>query len=255
MATSFFRDPPRPAARCRYPILLLHGLFGFVQKRFGLFEANYFRGVAPYLNQAGNRARAIGVHPWQTIDYRTRQILSAIENDPELKDQPLNLIGHSMGGLDARYAVSALGLGDRVASVTTIATPHRGSFLADLFLWIPGIRKAFPAISNLTLKATEEFNREVPDDSRVRYLSIPASSPFWSCCPLLWPTWLILQIHSGANDGQVSLESAKWGEVLFEKRADHVHLIGMRYGLNRLQRESHLDIYGRITEELSKRGF
>ena len=45
-----------------------------------------------------------------------------------------NLIAHSMGGLDARHYVTALGGHARVASVTTLGSPHLGSEWADLFL-------------------------------------------------------------------------------------------------------------------------
>ena len=44
------------------------------------------------------------------------------------------LMGHSMGGLDARYAVSKLGMDRHVAAVVTISTPHRGSPFADWVL-------------------------------------------------------------------------------------------------------------------------
>src|SRR5207249_8887306 len=43
----------------------------------------------------------------------------------------VNIVAHSMGGLDARYAISQLGLGGRVASLITIGTPHLGTPLAD----------------------------------------------------------------------------------------------------------------------------
>jgi pimeloyl-ACP methyl ester carboxylesterase len=40
---------------------------------------------------------------------------------------PLHLVGHSLGGLLIRYAVSELGLAGRVRAVTTLGTPHGGS--------------------------------------------------------------------------------------------------------------------------------
>ena len=55
-------------------------------------------------------------------------ILSATGKDK------IHIIGHSMGGLDARYLISSLGYGDSVASLTTVATPHRGSPIADYVL-------------------------------------------------------------------------------------------------------------------------
>ena len=48
----------------------------------------------------------------------------------------VNLVGHSQGGMDARVLASpnGLALGDVIASVTTIATPHQGSLVADATL-------------------------------------------------------------------------------------------------------------------------
>src|SRR5206468_12628217 len=53
----------------------------------------------------------------------------------------VNIIAHAMGGLDARYVITTLGYGDRVASLTTMSTPHRGAALADfaLSLNVPAI--------------------------------------------------------------------------------------------------------------------
>jgi triacylglycerol lipase len=50
----------------------------------------------------------------------------------------VHVIAHSQGGLDARYMVSSLGYADRVASLTTISTPHQGTPLADLALGVVG---------------------------------------------------------------------------------------------------------------------
>jgi triacylglycerol lipase len=44
-----------------------------------------------------------------------------------------------MGGLDSRYLISTLRYGDRIASLTTISTPHGGSAVADVILGeLPG---------------------------------------------------------------------------------------------------------------------
>jgi triacylglycerol lipase len=44
----------------------------------------------------------------------------------KLPHRHLVLVGHSMGGLDARYVASRLDLARRVRRVVTIGTPHRG---------------------------------------------------------------------------------------------------------------------------------
>lgn len=47
------------------------------------------------------------------------------------------MIGHSMGGLDARYLASILNVGPNskfnIASITTLSSPHRGSMMANLW--------------------------------------------------------------------------------------------------------------------------
>lgn len=43
-----------------------------------------------------------------------------------------HIIAHSMGGLDSRYLITHLGGSHRIASLTTIATPHFGSPIADV---------------------------------------------------------------------------------------------------------------------------
>lgn len=50
------------------------------------------------------------------------------------KAEKVNIIAHSKGGLDARYAISTLGLDEYVATLTTINTPHKGSELAAYLL-------------------------------------------------------------------------------------------------------------------------
>lgn len=104
----------------------------------------------------------------------------------------LHLIGHSMGGLDSRYAISTLGVGDVVATLTTVATPHRGSPLADYVLEdtvfgpstleilqsiLGGIAPSGDdeatraAVVDLSEANAPAFNAANPDDPDVRYIS------------------------------------------------------------------------------------
>src|SRR5438874_2494875 len=56
--------------------------------------------------------------------------------DPRVK---VNLVAPSMGGLDCRDMISSLGMADKVASLTTVGTPHHGSPVADItFGLMPG---------------------------------------------------------------------------------------------------------------------
>lgn len=243
--------------RCRYPIVLVHGLFGFVERRLGPFRLVYFRGVAPYLESVGNRVIALSTPACRRIEDRAARIAETLDHHPDLKDTSVNLIAHSMGGLDGRYLISRLGYAERVRSLTTVATPHRGSVLADA-LMIPGLNRLstrlVPALGDLTEKALRRFNAETPDQPVTRYFSVPAKTGILSCSPILWPTYLFLRAVRGPNDGQVTAASAQWGEVLEEVYADHIQLIGVRFGLNAFTCEGHLNLFGRITKRLVEAG-
>lgn len=100
----------------------------------------------------------------------------------------MNIIAHSKGGLDSRYAISKLGMAPYVASLTTINTPHRGCEFADYLLGkIPekqqqtvanaynsALKKLgdtnpdfIAAVTDLTASACENLNRELPDPQGV----------------------------------------------------------------------------------------
>jgi triacylglycerol lipase len=57
-----------------------------------------------------------------------------------------NIIAHSHGGIYTRDAISNLGLAPYVASLTTVASPHRGANLAQLYA---DIKKYVPALLSM----------------------------------------------------------------------------------------------------------
>ncbi len=90
---------------------------------------------------------------------RIKEILEETGSDK------VNIIAHSKGGLDSRYAISCLGAAPYVASLTTINTPHRGCEFADWLL------KNAPDVLKKTI--TEKYNRKVcppPLRRRVPYI-------------------------------------------------------------------------------------
>lgn len=76
--------------------------------------------------------------------------------------EKVNIIAHSKGGLDCRYAVQHCGIGGDVASLTTINTPHRGCLLAD---WLLGkAPENFKSKVALTYNATlKKLGEKSPD--------------------------------------------------------------------------------------------
>jgi triacylglycerol lipase len=131
-------DPSVPASSADqppFPIVLLHGMAGFGQLN-GPVPITYFNGVVAYLASIGETDVFVTVAaPYDTSEVRAAQIAPQIEAIlAQTGKSKVNLVGHSQGGMDARILASPNGLamGDHIASVTTIATPHGGTPVADL---------------------------------------------------------------------------------------------------------------------------
>lgn len=214
-------------------VVLLHGQLGF--RRILWWE--YFRGVRPTLQAMGLRVLVTQV-PWAgSIKRRAASLARQLAGEAG----PLHLIAHSMGGLDARYYITRLGGGGKVATLTTLATPHRGSAAADYVLRGLSIFRLLPSVRDLTPAALEAFNRDTPDCAQVIYRSYSAARP------LAEQPWLVrrygryIEAREGANDSQVSIASAQWGEHVATLHADHFELIGLNLWLNPFRRRRHFD--------------
>ncbi len=251
------RRPPRRPARPRYPVVLAHGLFGFDEIRLGDARHAYFRGVPERLERSGVDVRLARVARVGSIEERARELVECIE---AVEAPRVNVVAHSMGGLDARFAISRLGLGSKVASLTTIGAPHRGTPIADLgsalekwfglgrALEAMGVR--IDAVGALTLKRMEAFNRSVPDVRGVTYGSVVgAVNRKRQVNPLLLPGYLYLKERAGENDGMVPASSQEWGEVLFRIAADHWAQIGWSRHFDAVE------FYALLLRELRGRGF
>jgi triacylglycerol lipase len=107
----------------------------------------YFRGVAEALRACGNTVY-LGTDTFEDAGGRfqmpayqsteTRATFLARIVELALKQtgkQKVNLIGHSMGGLDSRTLADLPSMRGKVASITTISTPHKGSAIADTLLY------------------------------------------------------------------------------------------------------------------------
>ncbi len=217
------RRAPWRGAHTRYPILLCHGVMGFSRLGMGKFGRDYFNGIADHLEGLGNEVHKPRVPATASIVERASSLAEAIRAMPARR---VHLVAHSMGGLDARYAVAKLGVAGKVASLTTISTPHRGTRVADVGAGVLKAilnRTAVAAVTDLTSNAATRFNTEVPDMRGVRYGSIVAAAS--RVHPLLKPTHMLLNTD-GPNDGMVPAKSQEWGRVLLRVEADHWGVIG-----------------------------
>ena len=115
-------------------IILAPGILGFGRVPVLSLFVNYFNGVAAHLRRQGHVVIAPQVNPIGSVTERGQQLAAAIL-DVSPSPQKLHVIAHSMGGLDARFAISKVpGVAERVQTLVTIGTPHRGSPVANAFM-------------------------------------------------------------------------------------------------------------------------
>ncbi|MBW3088256.1 triacylglycerol lipase [Bifidobacterium sp. 82T24] len=227
-------DRRRETARVcatRYPILLVHGVF------FRDTEAlNYWGRIPAELERNGAR-----------IFYGEHQSAASVEDSAaelaaRIRDiigqtgcGKVNVIAHSKGGLDMRYAIARCGVGQWVASLTTINTPHRGCGFADYLLGhIPEsaqrkVEHAYnaaasrlgdtspdfmAAVRDLTQTGCERINRQIGLEPFPGILCQSVGSRLAHATTGKFPlnfTYPLVKWFDGPNDGLVAKPSFPWG--------------------------------------------
>jgi triacylglycerol lipase len=248
----------------RHPLVFCHGMLGLSALRMQLPERlNYFHALDPFLRERGFRALYPDVPATGGVAERAAKLKEQILC---WTDEPINLIAHSMGGLDCRHMITHLAMADRVRSLTTISTPHHGTYLADWF--IRNYRHRFPLLFAMEAlgvsmagfraclpAACAEFNARTPDAPGVRYFSYGAAVSQALVNPLFRRVWNILTAVEGPNDGMVSVASARWGEYLGTISADHCMQTPDAILKDPGQSFDTLGFYLTIAEDLARRGF
>jgi triacylglycerol lipase len=186
------------ATPSRHAIVLAHGFDASPTNRWSFYK------VEEKLAADGHVVHSASVSPYKSVPARAAELAEHVDQAIEtcrahLRCDPskVHIVAHSMGGLDSRYLIAKLGYGDRVASLTTISSPHRGSRIADVLLRVipDDVNKAVSALASvwartfttrdlagdsdlrgalesISEKHTREvFNVDVKDDPRVTYLS------------------------------------------------------------------------------------
>lgn len=161
---------PEPSGQpSRHAIVLAHGFDASDTNRWSFYK------LETALERDGHLVHAARVAPYRGVPDRATELgrhvdaaLAECRAKPGCDASKVHVIAHSMGGLDSRYLVAKLGYADRVASVTTISSPHRGSAIADKILALtPGL--ADPAIDALAgLWARTFTDRDLAQNSDVR---------------------------------------------------------------------------------------
>ncbi len=251
--------PQPPLVRLDEPVVLMHG-FGMLA---GIKRKGHLHDEALWLRLHGVRAYAPNVAPYETIAARAAmwaERLAAVL--AETGARRLHLVAHSMGGLDARYLVSRLGWHDRVATLTTVATPHHGTTLAEIALDPPvpfhdataalvhraagfvdwagagvldgGGSDILAATAELTREhIRERFNPATPDHPDVAYRSYAGRAGRGTDVPIsavMRVQNALIHAREGVNDGIVGTESARWTGFQGVLDADHMAQIGIGSG-------------------------
>ena len=254
----------RDALAPRHPVVFCHGMLAFTTLSMSLPEdPNYFTHLRGFLQDRGIRALYPRVIPTGGIVSRAQQLKEQIL---AWSDEPVNIIAHSMGGLDARYLITHLGLAERVRSLTTVSTPHRGSYLVDWF--VANFRQRVPLLLALEAigvnvdgfedcrpAACAAFNLRTPDMPGVQYFSFGGAVSIARVAPVLRRAWNLLTAVEGPNDGMVSVTSARWGKYLGTIHADHFAQTPDMAFVHPTESFDPLGFYFRLLEDLARCGF
>jgi triacylglycerol lipase len=246
----------------KLPIVLAHGIARFdilleiLRKKIKIPEAGdqfqYFKEIKTVLEADGFTV----FHPNQDfagpVDLRAEQLKARVnEALSSTGVDRVHIIAHSMGGLDARHMIVDKGMGEKVASLTTIGTPHLGTILADhalshggeLLLEVVGRVLSIDGFADLTMTACEQFNTRAEDQEARNNVVYQTYASFESVnlvfAPLI-PSWIFIHHHEDKNDGLVPVRSQQWKKELiagdgtrkavaqneFPFPADHLNQVG-----------------------------
>lgn len=205
--------------------VLLHGFLGFT--RIG--PITYFRGVASALRKAGIDPLVPELPATGSVAERAAALAAILRQH---RGSTFALVGHSMGGLDARFAIANLDPDHRIKSLLTVATPHHGSAVAQRLLTEEGL--PFALLRRYWSRALEDLDPQtrlrepIPDRADVAYMSYATMRQRHEL-PLVLRR--LADIIAESNDGLVPVSSATWGNFRGVLRADHFEIVGWSLGL------------------------
>jgi triacylglycerol lipase len=254
---------------------LVHGILGFDDSDGPMGNLlQYWGGLDSYLRSQGAKVSTPGSNAAGSLYTRASQTISYLEGTSSKPGwritngcSKVHLIGHSQGGLVARYMVKHLNYKSKVETITSVNTPHWGSPVADVFFgavpnwlepFVGGVLDVFLTLfyrdggqdsiamgQSLTVATCTNFNSNTPNVSGVKYYSY-GSKMAWADLiqhPLMgitYPaTWAggLFYGQGTANDGIVPLSSQKWGtwkgspsDYWYATGIDHLQATNFEWG-------------------------
>lgn len=281
-------------AQTKYPVVFVHGMFGFNRLGSATFGLDYWYQVLPDLAKHGAVAYASQMSPLNSNEVRGEQLLDQIEEVIALTGQPkVNLIGHSQGGPTARYILGTRP--DLLASVSTVAGVHGGSPVADVFKNIPVLSGIIPVVMDALMTPVinfaqqsnlpSDFNASLDSMAKAGYQAYNAKFPLglptvacgdgpaqvngialynWTgisnTTNLLDPDTILTAlgpiVFSGQpNDGLVSKCSSKFGKTIRDNYAwNHFDEVNQVMGMKGLFAPNPVDIFRQHVNRLKLQG-
>jgi len=275
----------------RYPIVLVHGLFGF-DSALGI---DYFYGIPDALRRDGARVYVAQVSAANSTEVRGEQLLAQVRTILAITGAAkVNLVGHSHGGPTTRYVAGVAP--QLVASVTSIGGVNKGSRVADILRGVApkgsvsesvanAAAKALVGLINLTSGGTglpqmptaaldslttaglADFNRRFPQAvpsgcgsgaelvNGVRYYSWTGTQPLTNVLDLSDGLLTTLSLVFGeANDGLVSACSSRLGKHLGDYRQNHLDEVNQLLGLRDWFSTDPVTLYRQHANRLKQQG-
>lgn len=297
LAIAFFALPAQAQStytRTKYPIVLVHGLFGF-DSILGVYD--YWYGIGDELKAGGASVYTASVSAANSSEVRGEQLIRDLDRLRAITGKSkFNLMGHSHGGPTVRYVASVRP--DLVASVTLIGAPNTGSPVADgvsgalppgspLRTFVAGFVNAFAgflgavsgnldpqnslaALGSLSSAGSSAFNARHPQGkpttscgsgaatvNGIRYYSMSGTS-------VLTNVFDISDAALGAgglffgfeqNDGLVGRCSSRWGTVLRDDYGwNHLDEVNQFLGLRGLFSSNPQSVYRAQANRLQSLG-
>ena len=272
----------------RYPIVLVHGLFGFDN----IGPVDYFYGIAPALRSGGANVYVTSVSAANSTEVRGEQLLLQVQQILAATGAAkVNLIGHSHGGPTARYVASVRP--DLVASVTSVGGVNKGSRVADVLIGaVPNVsytvanavsgfisflsgsptlpQDSYAAAQSLSTAGTLAFNASHPEGvpatacgegdyqvNGVYYFSWSGAQPYTNVLDASDPVLALtaLAFNGDKNDGLVSSCSSHLGRVIRDDYAlNHLDEVNQLIGITNLFETSPVTLYRQQANRLQGMG-
>jgi triacylglycerol lipase len=278
----------------KYPIVLVHGLFGFDN----IGPVDYWYGIPSALRSDGARVYVAQVSAANSTEVRGEQLLTQVKQILAATGAAkVNLIGHSHGGPTIRYVASVRP--DLVASATSVGGVNKGSAVADLILGVApagslsntvlvsvtnglatiinflsggsGLtQNSLAASQSLSTAGSLKFNQAYPEGvpttacgegaytaRGVSYFSWSGAKPYTNLLDIIDPALALTSLAFGGakNDGLVASCSSHLGRVIRDDYAmNHLDEVNQTIGLVNLFETNPVTLYRQHANRLKNLG-